>query len=138
MEIINKSLTPNDRYFANYDIKMDKSLNFNLLEDFCNIKEAEYFNLDLYNDDENIASWESSKSQTINDFLNECKASNINIKENLYWDLLIGIDGEDVNIGYEGFDGIYLNMEGTMKCIEKVLSIIEKIDKKDNIIKVMK
>ena len=140
MKIIKSELTPIGNYIGNYEIQMDKPVDFKLLEEFCNIKEADYyFNLEFYDDDEFELEWDSIKEPFLQDFLDKCKESNICIKDPLYWDLLFGFDGEDVNIGYDGKDNtIYLNMEGSMKTIEKVLSIIEKIDKKDNIIKVVK
>ena len=141
MKIIKSELTPIGDYIANYNIQMDKPVDFKLLEEFCNIKEADiYANLEFYDDDEFELEWDAAKEyDSIQEFLNKCKESNINIKDPLYWDLLISIDGEDVNIGYEGYDNtIYLNMEGSKNTINKVLSIIEKIDKKDNVIKVVK
>ena len=141
MKIVKSELTPIGNYIGNYEIQMDKPVDFKLLEEFCNIKEAEYyFNLEFYFDDENNdIEWNSNEEPFIQDFLDKCKESNICIKDPLYWDLLISIDGEDVNIGYDGNDNsIYLNMEGSKNTIEKVLSIIEKIDKKGNVIKVVK
>ena len=141
MKIIKSELTPIGNYIGNYEIQMDKPVDFKLLEEFCNIKEADmYIDLEFYDDDDEFElDWDSTKEPFIQDFLDKCKESNICIKDPLYWDLLISIDGEDVNIGYDGKDNtIYLNMEGSMKTIEKVLSIIEKIDKKDNVIKVVK
>ena len=141
MKIVKSELTPIGNYIGNYEIQMDKPVDFKLLEEFCNIKEADmYIDLEFYDDDDEFElDWDSTKEPFIQDFLDKCKESNIYIKDPLYWDLLISIDGEDVNIGYEGKDNIiYLNMEGSMKTIEKVLSIIEKIDKKGNVIKVVK
>ncbi len=140
MKIVKSELTPIGNYIGNYEIQMDKPVDFKLLEEFCNIKEADgCYDLELYDDDEFDIEWNSINEPFIQDFLDKCKESNICIKDPLYWDLLFGFDGEDVNIGYDGKDNtIYLNMEGSMKTIEKVLSIIEKIDKKDNVIKVVK
>ena len=139
MKIIKSELTPVDDYMAHYEIQMDKPVDFKLLEEFCNIKEADYyFTLEFYDDEDFELEWDSTKEPFLQDFLDKCKESNICIKDPLYWDLTFGINGEDVDIGYEGYNTIYLNMEGSMKTIEKVLSIIEKIDKKDNIIKVVK
>ena len=140
MKIVKSELTPIGNYIGNYEIQMDKPVDFKLLEEFCNIKESDgCYDLELYDDDEFDIEWNSINEPFIQDFLDKCKESNICIKDPLYWDLLFGFDGEDVNIGYDGKDNtIYLNMEGSMKTIEKVLSIIEKIDKKDNVIKVVK
>ena len=141
MKIIKSELTPIGNYIGNYEIQMDKPVDFKLLEEFCNIKEADmYIDLEFYDDDDEFElDWDSTKEPFIQDFLDKCKESNICIKDPLYWDLYISIDGEDVNIGYEGKDNtIYLNMEGSKNTINKVLSIIEKIDKKSNVIKVVK
>ena len=140
MKIIKSELTPVDDYMAYYEIQMDKPVDFKLLEEFCNIKEADYyFDLEFCDDDDFELEWDSIKEPFIQDFLDRCKESNICIKDPLYWDLLFGIDGEDVTIGYEGKDNtIYLSMEGSKNTINKVLFIIEKIDKKDNVIKVVK
>ena len=141
MKIIKSELTPIDDYMVHYEIQMDKQVDFKLLEEFCNIKEADYyFDLEIYDDDneDNDIEWDSTKEPFLQDFLDKCKESNICIKDPLYWDLTFGIDGEDINIGYEGYNTIYLNMEGSKNTINKVLSIIEKIDKKSNVIKVVK
>ena len=139
MKIIKSELTPIGNYIGNYEIQMDKPVDFKLLEEFCNIKEADYyFNLEFYDDDEFELEWDSIKEPFLQDFLDKCKESNIGIKDPLYWDLLFGFDGEDINIGYDCVHTIYLNMEGSKNTINKVLSIIEKIDKKDNVIKVVK
>ena len=138
MKIIDKSLTPIDNYNAHYEFKMDKPLDFNLLEEICSIKDIEYYNLDLYDDDTDLAQWDSWYSESLQEFLDKCKEANINIKSPLYWDLVFGVDGEDVNVGFEGYGTIYLHITGPMKTIEKAISIIKKIDGKDNIIKVVK
>lgn len=143
MKIIKSELNPVDDYMAHYEIQMDKSVDFKLLEEFCSIKEAEYyFHLDFYDNEDFELEWDSTK-ESLQDFLDKCKESNICIKDPLYWDLSFGIDGEDVDIIFDclsetGEKFIYLDMEGSMKTIEKVLSIIEKIDKKGNVIKVVK
>lgn len=138
MKIIKSELNPIDEYMAHYEIQMNKSVDFKLLEEFCSIKEAEYyFHLDFYDNEDFELEWDSTK-ESLQEFLDKCKESNICIKDPLYWDLLFGVNGEDINIGYEGYNTIYLNMEGSKNTINKVLSIIEKIDKKSNVIKVVK
>ena len=148
MEVIDKSVYPVDYYDAHFNIAMDKPVNFKLLEEFCNIKNSECISLDLYeNDGDILDQWGCEKSEPIQEFLDKCKEANIGIKEPLYWDLYITIKENnreyEANIGFDGVtemgkNCIYLNMESDMSSIERVLSTIEKIDKKDNVIKVVK
>ncbi|MBR2248302.1 MAG: hypothetical protein IJ880_14985, partial [Bacilli bacterium] len=62
MKIIYENLAPIDNYTSYYEIQMNKPVDFKLLEELCNIKEADYyFTLELADDDEFEMEWDTSK-----------------------------------------------------------------------------
>lgn len=139
MIVLNKTIT-SEFYHLNCELKIEKKIDINLLWDLCSIPNSKVIYLDIYNEEMNkiIIQYECSQSKDFDLFKTECINDNIDIKNPLYWELCLEINGCDINLCYEQeFENILtMYMDGTKQDIDDIINILSNID--DKHIKVVK
>ena len=138
MEILNKTFT-SEEYHMNCDLKTEKKIDITMVWKLCEVfPDSKVVNLDFFDEDGSIvAEYDSWVSKDFDLFKNECISANINIKDPLYWELIVEYNHIDITIGYDEYDEqtMYLYADGTKDELEEILKIVSKVDRHIEVVK---